>query len=62
MAVFTGGAIGALVLLRCPYCHRNQARARKPGGGSVKYRCHECHKTFSRAVGEREAKAHKKRH
>jgi transposase-like protein len=60
MAVFTGGAIGALVLLRCPHCKKKQARARKPGGGSVKYRCHECHKTFTRAVGEHEAKA--KRH
>jgi transposase-like protein len=62
MAVFTGGAIGALVLLRCPYCRKNQARARKPGGGSVKYRCNECHKTFTRAVGELEAKAQRKRH
>jgi transposase-like protein len=56
MAVFTGGAIGTLILLVCPHCRAKQARARKPGGGSVKYRCHECYKMFSRAEGEREAK------
>lgn len=58
MAVFTGGAVGTLILLRCPECREKQARARKPGGGSVKYRCRKCHKTFSRAQGEAELKAH----
>jgi transposase-like protein len=62
MAVFTGGAMGTLILLACPHCHAKQARARKPGGGSVKYRCRECYKTFSRAEGEREAKLRAKRH
>jgi transposase-like protein len=62
MAVFTGGAVGALILLRCPNCRVQQARARKPGGGSGKYRCRKCHKTFSRAEGEREIKAMRKRH
>ncbi|HVR18451.1 MAG TPA: hypothetical protein VMS65_02100 [Polyangiaceae bacterium] len=60
MAVFTGGAVGTLILLRCPHCRAKQARARKPGGGSVKYRCRECLKSFTRADGEREAKAQKR--
>jgi transposase-like protein len=61
MAVFTGGAVGTLILLRCPHCRAKQARARKPGGGKTRYRCRECHKSFSRADGEREMKAAKLR-
>jgi len=61
MAVFSGGSIGALILLRCPYCREKQARARKSGGGSTKYRCRKCYKTFSRAEGEAELKASLKR-
>jgi transposase-like protein len=57
MAVFTGGAQGALVRLRCPRCGEIQARARKPGGASVKYRCRACHTTFTRGAGEKLAKA-----
>ncbi|HSU39459.1 MAG TPA: hypothetical protein VLJ38_07825 [Polyangiaceae bacterium] len=61
MALFTGGAQGALVTLRCPRCHEIQARARKPGGGSVKYRCRACFTTFTREVGEKLAKAARKK-
>ena len=56
MALFTGGAQGALVRLRCPACREVQARARKPGGGAVRYRCRACHTTFTREAGERLAK------
>ncbi|HTQ03970.1 MAG TPA: hypothetical protein VMI54_08935 [Polyangiaceae bacterium] len=52
MALFTGGAQGALVRLRCPSCGEVQARARKPGGGTVKYRCRRCYKLFTREEGE----------
>jgi transposase-like protein len=62
MAVFTGGAIGALIVLKCPHCRDKQARARKPGGSSVKYRCRKCHKSFSRGEGEHELKARAKQH
>lgn len=58
MAVFTGGIMGTLLRLRCPNCRETQARARKPGGGSAKYRCRKCHKCFRRVDGEAEAKAH----
>jgi transposase-like protein len=52
MALFVGGAQGALVRLRCPSCGEVQARARKPGGGTVKYRCRRCYKLFTREAGE----------
>jgi transposase-like protein len=51
MAVFTGGAQGTLVRLRCPRCGEVQARAKKPGGGGAKYRCRVCHTTFTRDAG-----------
>ena len=57
MAIFTGGAQGTLVRVRCPRCREIQARAKKPGGGRVKYRCPYCHTTFTREEGERLAKA-----
>jgi len=61
MAVFTGGSMGTLILLRCPHCREKQARARKPGGGSAQFRCRKCYKTFSRGQGEAELKASQKR-
>jgi transposase-like protein len=57
VALFTGGAFGTLIRLRCPSCGTVQARAKKPGGGKVKYRCQKCHTTFTREDGERSAKA-----
>jgi transposase-like protein len=56
MALFSGGALGTLVRLRCPSCGTVQARAKKPGGGKVKYRCHSCHRSFTREDGEAAAK------
>lgn len=53
MALFTGGAYGTLVRLKCPSCRTVQARARKPGGEKAKYRCSVCHTTFTRAEGEK---------
>ncbi|MFO0571706.1 MAG: hypothetical protein U0263_39140 [Polyangiaceae bacterium] len=54
MAVFTGGALGALVKLRCPHCHELQVRARKPSGS--RYACRKCHKRFDREAGEEAAR------
>jgi transposase-like protein len=61
MALFTGGAYGTLVRLKCPRCGSVQARARKPGGKEVKYRCSACHTTFTRGEGEKLANSAKRR-
>ena len=48
--IFTGGSIGSLIRLECPFCGEVQARAREPEG--TLYACRRCHKQF-RAPGER---------
>ena len=40
-----------MVKLACPHCGKAQARARKPAHG--RYRCHHCHKLFTREEGEK---------
>lgn len=51
MALFTGGAQGTLVRLKCPGCGEVQVRARKPEGKRAKYRCRRCFTTFTREAG-----------
>jgi len=51
MALFTGGAQGTLLRLKCPKCGEVQVRARKPEGVRAKYRCRKCFTTFTREAG-----------
>jgi transposase-like protein len=51
MALFTGGALGTLIRLKCPKCGEVQVRARKLGGAKAKYRCRKCFTTFARDAG-----------
>ena len=44
MSIFGPGAIGALVLLKCPSCGEVQARARAPK--DTRYECRKCHHPF----------------
>lgn len=54
LAIFIGGAMGALLRLVCPHCGEVQVRGRKPKR-SV-YACRSCKKRFTRERGEAEAK------
>ena len=58
MPFFIGAmARAAMVKLTCPHCGKAQARARKPL--PARYRCHQCHRIFTREEGGKKARPHR---